>query len=48
LLFNGWNNVVLKLPVGQFQTEELRLVKWMFNFNLVGENGKEIHDLLFE
>jgi lysophospholipase L1-like esterase len=47
-LKRGWNHVLLKLPVGQFQTEELRLVKWMFNFNLVGENGKEISDLLFE
>jgi len=47
-LKEGSNNVLLKLPVGQFETEELRLVKWMFNFNLVGENGKEIHDLLFK
>lgn len=44
----GWNYVWLKLPVGNFTTEEVRLVKWMFNFNMVGKDGKEIHHLIFE
>ena len=29
-LHQGWNSVLLKLPVGQFNTPEVRLVKWMF------------------
>lgn len=39
-LKKGWNQVVLKLPVGQFSTSELRLVKWMFTFTL--SNGKDL------
>lgn len=29
-LHQGWNNLLLKLPVGDFNTPEVRLVKWMF------------------
>lgn len=29
-LHKGWNTVMLKLPVGEFYSEETRLVKWMF------------------
>lgn len=32
LLNKGWNKIVLKLPVGEFSTSQLRLVKWMFTF----------------
>jgi hypothetical protein len=39
-LKKGWNQVILKLPVSQFSTPELRLVKWMFTFVLL--NGEEI------
>jgi hypothetical protein len=38
-LKKGWNQVILKLPVGQFSTPELRLVKWMFSFALCNEKG---------
>lgn len=31
-LHKGWNSVMIKLPVGKFQTPEVRLVKWMFTF----------------
>ena len=28
----GWNQVVMRLPVGEFTLPEVRLVKWMFTF----------------
>ncbi len=31
-LKQGWNDVLIKLPVGEFRTHETRLVKWMFTF----------------
>jgi hypothetical protein len=40
-LQKGWNKVLLKLPVGQFSTPEIRLQKWMFNFLFVTPDGKE-------
>ena len=30
-LRKGWNKLVLKLPVGRFSANEIRLVKWMFS-----------------
>jgi hypothetical protein len=48
LLRKGWNPILLKLPVGQFQTPELRLVKWMFNFAAFGEDGKEVEGLVYD
>ncbi|MDO4229502.1 MAG: family 20 glycosylhydrolase [Capnocytophaga sp.] len=39
-LHKGWNKVLLKLPVGQFSTPEVRLVKWHFNFAFVSLDGK--------
>ena len=30
MLKKGWNEVLIKLPVGEFSTQETRLVKWMF------------------
>ena len=40
-LKKGWNKVLLKLPVGQFSTPEIRLVKWMFNCVFVTPDGKD-------
>ncbi|MGM0376402.1 MAG: family 20 glycosylhydrolase [Bacteroidota bacterium] len=40
-LKKGWNKLVLKMPVGEFSTEEVRLVKWMFNAILVTSNGEK-------
>lgn len=40
-LKKGWNYVLLKLPVGEFNTREVRLVKWMFNFVLVTPDGSQ-------
>ncbi|GAB3501896.1 family 20 glycosylhydrolase [Spirosoma knui] len=32
LLRKGWNKVLIKLPIGAFQTSEYRLAKWLFTF----------------
>lgn len=40
-LHKGWNKVLLKLPVGQFSTPEIRLVKWMFNCVFVTLDGED-------
>ena len=40
-LNKGWNKVMIKLPVGEFQTPEIRLVKWMFTFVFTTPDGKE-------
>lgn len=43
-LNKGWNQVLIKLPVGAFTTPEVRLVKWMFTCVFVtpdGENAVE-------
>ena len=40
-LHKGWNQVVLKLPVGEFSSHETRLVKWMFTFVFTTPDGKE-------
>ena len=37
----GWNKTPLKMPVGQFTSKEVRLVKWMFNAVLVTPDGRE-------
>lgn len=39
-LKEGWNNVMIKLPVGEFSTPEIRLVKWMFTFVFTTPDGK--------
>lgn len=39
-LNKGWNRVMIKLPVGKFQTYETRLVKWMFTFVFTTPDGK--------
>ncbi len=38
-LKKGWNKVLIKLPVGAFQTTDYRLVKWLFTFVPVRPNG---------
>lgn len=43
-LEKGWNKLLLKLPVGEFSTDEVRLVKWMFNAVLVTPDGREALD----
>ncbi len=45
-LKTGWNKIVLKLPVGEFNTEEVRLVKWMFTAVLVAPDGSKAVDNL--
>ena len=43
-LQKGWNKVLLKLPVGEFRTDEVRLVKWMFTFAVVTPDGRHAVD----
>lgn len=43
-LHRGWNEVLLKLPVGNFRTKELRLVKWMFTTVFVTPDGRNAVD----
>ena len=43
-LNKGWNNVLIKLPVGQFTQPEARLVKWMFTFVCTTPDGKDALD----
>ena len=51
-LEKGWNEVLVKLPVGAFSTKETRLVKWMFTCAFTTPDGraaagyKEIQSLL--
>lgn len=37
----GWNQLLLKLPVGAFKTPETRLVKWMFTASFVTPDGSQ-------
>lgn len=41
VLQKGWNKVFMKLPVGRFSTDEVRLVKWMFTAVFVTPDGGE-------
>ncbi len=41
VLNRGWNKVFLKLPVKEFTTPEIRLVKWMFTCVFVTPDGKD-------
>ena len=43
-LQKGWNKVLLKLPIGNFSTPEVRLQKWMFTFVFVTPDGKKAVD----
>lgn len=39
LLNKGWNKVFMKLPIGRFQSDKVRLVKWMFTAVFVTPDG---------
>ena len=39
-LVQGWNKVFMKLPVGAFSINQVRLVKWMFSCVFVTPDGK--------
>ncbi|MEG2528159.1 MAG: family 20 glycosylhydrolase [Mucinivorans sp.] len=41
VLNRGWNRVVIKLPIGGFTSDGVRLVKWMFNFAFVTLDGRD-------
>jgi len=43
-LNKGWNKALLKLPVDKFQTEEIRLIKWMFTAVFVTPDGERAVD----
>lgn len=40
-LQKGWNKVLLKLPIGKFSAQEVRLVKWMFTTVFVTLDGQK-------
>ena len=43
-----WNKVLLKLPVGKFSMNEVRLVKWMFTTVFVTLDGeKAVEGLIY-
>jgi hypothetical protein len=47
-LKQGWNKVLLKLPVGAFSISQVRLVKWMFTCVFVTPDGKsEVENLIY-
>lgn len=47
-LNKGWNKVLLKLPVGKFKMDEVRLVKWMFTTVFVTPDGeKAVEGLIY-
>lgn len=47
-LHEGWNTVMIKLPVGQFTNADTRLVKWMFTFMLTTPDGtKELPGIIY-
>ena len=47
-LKKGWNKILLKLPIGEFSTKEVRLQKWMFTFVFVTLDGKqEVEGLIY-
>lgn len=45
-LKQGWNKVLLKLPVGAFSISQVRLVKWMFTCVFVTPDGRSAVDNL--
>lgn len=38
-LKQGWNKVLIKLPIGNFSIPQIRLLKWMFTFAVVSPKG---------
>ena len=47
-LHKGWNEVLIKLPVGAFSTRETRLVKWMFTCAFTTPDGRHAADIRYE
>ncbi|MBP3203044.1 MAG: family 20 glycosylhydrolase [Bacteroidales bacterium] len=47
-LQKGWNEVLVKLPVGAFSTPETRLVKWMFTCAFTTPDGRHAAELKYE
>ena len=47
-LHKGWNEVLVKLPVGAFRTQEVRLVKWMFTCAFTTPDGRHAADIRYE
>lgn len=41
----GWNQVMVKVPIGEFSSEHTRLVKWMFTAVLVEWDGTRLRAL---
>ena len=46
-LEKGWNEVLIKLPVGEFSTPETRLVKWMFTCAFTTPDGREVANVKY-
>jgi len=47
-LQQGWNKVLIKLPVGAFSIAQIRLVKWMFTCVFVTPDGRsEVDNLIY-
>lgn len=47
-LKKGWNKVLLKMPVAEFSSNEVRLEKWMFTFVFVTPDGRnEVSNLIY-
>ena len=44
-LAKGWNDVLVKLPVGAFSTKENRLTKWMFTCAFTTLDGRAAADI---
>lgn len=38
----GWNQILIKLPIGKFSIPEVRLNKWMFNAVITTPDGKAV------
>lgn len=47
-LHQGWNKVLIKLPIGKFQSAQVRLVKWMFTCVFVTPDGQRaVNNLIY-
>jgi hypothetical protein len=49
VLGKGWNRILIKLPVGEFKSDETRLVKWMFTCTVTNLAGtKQLEDIVYK
>ena len=48
VLDKGWNDVLIKLPVGAFSTWETRLVKWMFTCAFTTIDGRAAAEVKYD